>query len=429
MGNKTKKINMSDKIKYQIWKDIDTKRDILAGMGSKLRMMTDKQSEEYSKLKNKCDELEADIEEMISHLDGSYDAQRLIQDAKKAKEERDEAISRKGTKSKELDEKLGMLEFKREEEIQKIKDLRVKINRINLLSEDEEYDEVSQKAEEWKTQNEMVKRSLILRTINAKIAMTKIRKSNQDAKDIENIREAIDIYNEKITEYKKQMDELNNKRPKSIPEEFMREDDWILGVVTIDKNKKIQEVIGKIDEENRERREFEQEKYFVKSNQGESNLPYRELDDKERNELITYSEEMTTFKQLTQFLKIKAARAAGKVVGLTILAVRRIKSIFKPKEGNKVEETQSNEGSTFVDECRDAIQEKANEMNSQESVKGVVVGEPTKEPTKDPIKANPFKLTIGVSQDVKRAVEAVPTTKRKVPNKIERKEIDTNTFE
>ena len=64
-------------------------------------------------------------------------------------------------------------------------------------------------------------------------------------------------------------------------------------------------------------------------------------------------------------------------------------------------------------------------MNSQESVKGVVVGEPTK----DPIKANPFKLTIGVSQDVKRAVEAVPTTKRKVPNKIERKEIDTNTFE
>ena len=275
----------------------------------------------------------------------------------------------------------------------------------------------------------MVKRSLILRTINAKIAMTKIRKSNQDAKDIENIREAIDIYNEKITEYKKQMDELNNKRPKSIPEEFMREDDWILGVVTIDKNKKIQEVIGKIDVENRERREFEQEKYFVKSNQGESNLPYRELDDKERNELITYSEEMTTFKQLTQFLKIKAARAAGKVVGLTILAVRRIKSIFKPKEGNKVEETQSNEGSTFVDECRDAIQEKANEMNSQESVKGVVVGEPTKEPTKDPIKANPFKLTIGVSQDVKRAVEAVPTTKRKVPNKIERKEIDTNTFE
>lgn len=137
MGNKTKKINMSDKIKYQIWKDIDTKRDILAGMGSKLRMMTDKQSEEYSKLKNKCDELEADIEEMISHLDGSYDAQKLIQDAKKAKEERDEAISRKGTKSKELDEKLGMLEFKREEEIQKIKDLRVKINMINLLSEDE----------------------------------------------------------------------------------------------------------------------------------------------------------------------------------------------------------------------------------------------------------------------------------------------------
>lgn len=443
MGNKTKKINMSDKIKYQIWKDIDTKRDILAGMGSKLRMMTDKQSEEYSKLKNKCDELEADIEEMISHLDGSYDAQKLTQDAKNAKEERDKAISMEITKSKELEDKLAMLEFKREEEIQKIKNLREKINGINLLSEDGEYDEVLKKAEEWKMQNEMVKRSLSLKTVNSKIAMTKIRKSNQDAKNIENIRKIIDTYNEKITEYKRQMDELNNKRPKSIPEEFMREHDWILGAVTMDKNKKVQEVIDKIDEGNRERREFEQEKYFIKSHQGKSDLPYKELNDEERNELITYSEEMTTFKQLREFLKIKAARAAGKVVGLTILAVRKIKSIFKPKEENKAseptEETQSATESTFVDEARNAIQERTSEINLQEPAEELFVKEPTveaaveepvKESVKAPVKVNPFELRIAVSKDVKKAVEEVSLMKKEVPKKTETEiEIDETTFE
>lgn len=475
MGNKTKKINMSDKVKNKMWKDINNKRFTLIGMGSELARMADKQSEKYRQLKDEYDKLEAYIKNKISRLDGSYDAQKLVEEAKKAKEERDEAISRKGTKSKELDEKLKMLELKREEEIQKIKDLRGKINRINLLEGNEEYDEVSQKAEAWKIQNEMVKRSLNLRTINARIGMNKIRKSNQDAKDIENIRKVIDIYNEKITEYKIQMDELNNNRPKSVPEQFMRENDWILGAVTIDKNKKVQEVIDKIDEENRERREFEQEKYFVKSQQGESNLPYRKLDDKERNELVTYSEEMTTFKQLREFLKIKAARAAGKVVGLTILAVRKIKSMFKPKEENKAskpaEEAQNNTENTFVDECRNAIQEKANEINLQEPVEEVIEDplqelmqkvvnnqleqlkaestmeeldtedspksatkvkvrkiEKSSEISKNSEKVNPFKLRVAVSKDVKKAIEAVPTEKKEEPTKIE-KEIDTNTFE
>lgn len=428
MGNKTKKINMSDKVKNQMWKDINNKRFTLIGMGSELARMADKQSEKYTQLKDEYDKLEEYIKNKISRLDGSYDAQKLVKEAKKAKEERDEAISRKGTKSKQLDEKLKMLEFKREQEIQKIKSLREKINGINLLSEDGHYDEVSQKAEAWKIQNEMVKRSLNLRTINARIGMNKIRKSNQDAKDIENIRKVIDIYNEKITDYKKQMDDLNNTRPKSISEEFLREHDWILGAVTIDKNKKVQEVIDKIDEENRERREFEQEKYFVKSQQGESNLPYRKLDDKERNELVTYSEEMTTFKQLRQFLKIKAARAAGKVVGLTILAVRKIKSIFKPKEENKAskpaKETQETVGNAFVDEGKDEIQEKANKIKLQEPAAQAVV----EKSTKDSVKVNPFELRIAVNKDVKKAIEAVPTEKKEEPTKIER-EIDTNTFE
>lgn len=430
MGNKTKKINISDKVRNKMWKDINNKRFTLIGMGSELARMADKQSEKYRQLKNEYDKLEADIKNKISRLDGSYDAQKLVEDAKKAKEERDEAISRKGTKSKQLDEKLKMLEFKREEEIQKIRELRGRINRINLLSEDEEYDEVSQKAEEWKMQNELVKRSLNLRTINARIAMNKIRKSDQDAKDIENIRKVIDTYNERITEYKKQMDELNNKRPKSIPEEFLREYDWILGAVTIDKNKKVQEVIDRIDEENRERREFEQEKYFAKSHQGESNLPCRELDDKERNELIAYSEEMTTFEQLTEFIKIKAARAAGKVVGLTILAARKIKSIFKPKEGNNApkaaEETQGTVENAFVDEGKDEIQGKANEINLQEPAEEVIVEKI--EPVEGPVEVNPFKLRVAVSENVKKAIEALPTDKKEEPTKIER-EIDTNTFE
>lgn len=477
---------MGNRIKKPTWEDVRNKRFMLLGMGSELVKIADKQSEKYKQLKNRYEKLEADIQEMISYLDGTYKAKKLTEDAKKVKDERDKAISRKGTKSKELEEKLEKLEIKREEEIQKINDLRGKINRINLSSEDKDYDEVSKKAEEWKIQNEMVKRSLKLRTINAKIGMTKIRKSNQDAKDIENIRKVIDSYNEKITEYKKQMDELNDKRPKSIPEEFMRENDWILGAVTIDKNKRLQEVIDKIDEENRELRQLGQEKYFKKSQKEDPKLPYKELNDKERNELITYSEEMTTFEQLTEFIKIKAARAAGKVVGLTILAARKIKSIFKPKEENKaskpVEEAQSNTGSTFTDECRDAIQEKANEINLQEPVEEVIVEktEPVEEPveeviedplqelmqkvvnnqleqlnaestmeeldTKDspksevrrveksdemakaPVKVNPFKLRVAVSKDVKKAVEAVPTTQRKEPTEIER-EIDTNTFE
>lgn len=421
MDNKTKKIN--NRIKKPTWSDVDRKRNKLGYMGSKLSAIADKQSEQYKQLKNRYDEIEADIQEMISYLDGTYNAQKLIEDAKKAKDERDKAISRKETKSKELEERLEILEFKREEEIQKIRELRGRINRINLLSEDEGYDEVSQKAEAWKIQNEMVKCSLNLRTINARIGMTKIRKSNQDVKDIENIKKAIDIYNERITEYKKEMDELNNKRPKSTPEKFLREHDWILGAVTIDKNKKLQEVVDKIDEENREIREFGQERYFAKSQKEDSKLPYKELNNKERNELITYSEEMTTFKQLTEFLKIKAARAAGKVVGLTILAVRRIKSIFKPKEENKasqaIEESQSTAEDTSVDKYRDAIQEKANEIDSEKLVEEVIEA---------PAKANPFDLRIAVSKDVKKAVEAVPTEKKEEPIKIER-EIDTNTFE
>lgn len=449
MGNKTKKINIINKIKKTTWEDVNNKRFTLLGMGSELGRIADKESEKYKQLKNKYDELEADIQEMISYLDGSHNAQKLIEAAKKAKDERDKAISRKGTKSKELEEKLGKLEFKREEEIQKIMKLRGAINRIYLLPEDKEYDEVSQKAEEWKMQNEMIKCSLNLRRINARIGMTKIRKSDQDAKDIENIKKVIDTYNERITEYKKKMDELNNKRPKSIPEKYMRENDWILGVVTIDKNKKLQEVIDKIDEENREIREFEQGRYLAKAVQEDSKLPYKELNNKERNELIKYSEEMTTFEKLTEFVKIKAARAAGKAVGLTILAVRKIKSIFKQKEEIKtidaVEETQKIEEGTFVEESKNAIEETVNENASQkpmeeqaeETMEKLDVDSSPKPATKaeatvsqDTVQVvNPFKLRIAADNDVKKAIESIPTIERKGTKLETEKEIDTNTFE
>lgn len=455
----TKKIDIKDKIESLIIKDVRNKRFTLIGMGSELNRIADKKSNEYEQLKWKYDKLESTIKKEISYLDGTYRAQNLIKAASKAKDERNEALTRKRTESTKLDEKLKTLEFKREEEIQKIKELRGKINRINLLSgdeettklEDKEYDEVLQEAEVWNLQKEMMKRSLNLRTINARIGMAKIRKVNQDAKDIENAKKVIDKYNEKITKYKEKMDKENQKRPKSISEEFLREHDWILGAVTIDKNKKLEEVIEKIDEENNQRREMQQEKYSTEAQQENSKLPYKELNDKKRNELIEYSEEMTTFKQLTEFLKIKAARAAGKVVGYAILGARKIKtkieSIINELKSNKekakpeqMEKKQIQAGEVTKLETPKQLEEvsksveKPDVANEQKPAVKVKVKKVEKsnvkyeEKTRTPVKVTPIRARVAVDNNVKKAIEAVPTIKKEEPNRTE-KEIDINTFE
>ena len=69
------------------------------------------------------------------------------------------------------------------------------------------------------------------------------------------------------------------------------------------------------------------------------------------------------------------------------------------------------------------------ELDTKDSPKSEVRRvEKSDEMAKAPVKVNPFKLRVAVSKDVKKAVEAVPTTQRKEPTEIER-EIDTNTFE
>lgn len=333
MGDKSKKETISDKVKNLIMSDIQKKRFELIGMGSELCKMADKKSEQYESLKRKYDRLETSVKKRISYLDGSYKAQKLIEAAEKAKEKREEVISGPKSKSKKLGERLETLEFKREEKIQQIKELEVRMNRVNLLAEDE----VEQNAEEWKIKNELVKQSLSLKAINARIGMTKLRKSTQDAKDIENIKKAIDKYNAEITEYKKKIDKANEDRPKDIVEKFTREHDWILGAVTIDKGKRLKEITAETNEKNNKRREKQQRKYevtvYAEEAKGNFNLPYREIDENERNELVVYSEKATTFKNLTEFLKAKVARAAGKTVGYAILAGRKIKDISQTAIG------------------------------------------------------------------------------------------------
>lgn len=333
MGDKSKKETISDKVKNLIMSDIQKKRFKLMDMGSELCKMADNKSKQYESLKRKYDRLEASVKKRISYLDGSYKAQKLIEDAEKAKGKREEVISGPKSKSKKLGERLETLEFKREEKIQQIKELEVRMNRVNLLAEDE----VEQNAEEWKIKNEMVKQSLGLKAINARIGMTKLRKSTQDAKDIENIKKAIDKYNSQITEYKKKIDKANEDRPKDIVEKFTREHDWILGAVTIDKGKRLKEITAETNEKNNKRREEQQRKYevtaYAEEAKGNFNLPYRKIDENERNELIVYSEKMTTFKEMTEFLKAKVARAAGKTVGFAILAGRKIKDISQTAIG------------------------------------------------------------------------------------------------
>lgn len=332
MDNENKKETIGDKVKNKLKNSvniyIEEKIYTLCGMGRELRLRADQESEEYLELKSKHDKLEARVKRLQSYLDGTYKAENLAKAATKAKEKREATISGPKSKSKKLGEQLEALEFKREEEIQQLKELEeleVRMNMVNLLAEDE----VKQRAEEWKIHNEIVKHSLSLRKINARIAMTKIRKSSQDAKDVEKMRQAIDKYNEKITEYNKKIEKANEDRPKDIVEEFMRQNDWILGEVTIDREKRIDEIVKSTDESNKSRRAEQQEEYSKKAQQENSNLPYKEIDDNTRNELIVYSEKITTFKEMTEFLKIKAARVAGKAAGFAILAARRMKSMSK----------------------------------------------------------------------------------------------------
>lgn len=314
-----------------MWKDIRNKRFTLIGMGSELVKMADEQSKEYEQLKSQYIQLDTEIKKKMSYLDGSYKAQNLIKAATNAKNSRDEEMSKKGGKSQKLEEKLEALEFKREEEIQQIRKLKEAIESLSddkktEQSNNKEDDEVLQKAKAWKIRNEMVKRSLNLKTINARIGMCQIRKCNQDAKDIRDIRKCIDNYNNKITRYKKEIDDINERRPKKDSEQYTRSNDWVLGAVTVDRDKKLKEILDKNVGDNIERRRNQQEKYATKSQQEASNLPYKELKDMERNELIEYSEKITTLKELTEFLKIKAARMAGKTVGLARLAIGKVKS-------------------------------------------------------------------------------------------------------